>query len=120
MFEWHLLKVNNLNLNLYNHKEHQRSLFDPIECTPGPSDYSQTSLSVIKPSGPAYSLRKRVEYNVSKFVEIYFHDVIEDSTPSPTAYSAKVEEKKSKISIKSRSSPYVLVFPSERLDTLRI
>jgi hypothetical protein len=90
-----------------------------IELSPGPSDYSVKSLSVIKPSGPAYSLRKRVEYDFRK-IDFILSFFIEEKTPAPTAYKAKDVMNSSKITMKSRASPFVLVFPAERVNTLRV
>ncbi|KAJ3252168.1 hypothetical protein HDU77_005283 [Chytriomyces hyalinus] len=79
-----------------------------IEKTPGPSSYTLTPVTTIKHSGPKYSLAKRLQ------------PVKPDSTPSPNNYYASKRLDGPKITMKSRMSPFVLVFPSQRVDTLRL
>ena len=71
---------------------------------PGPSDYTAVPS---KNHAPAYSIGKRLES--SKLHE----------TPSANAYSPEDINKVHGISLKSRGSPFVVVFSSNRVDTLR-
>ncbi|KAI8930130.1 hypothetical protein BC831DRAFT_395486 [Entophlyctis helioformis] len=79
-----------------------------IEESPGPADYQVKPISVVKPCGPVYSLRKRLDYQKI------------DQTPGPNAYYALPEKSGAKTTMKSRSSPFVMVFPTNRVDTLRV
>lgn len=72
--------------------------------SPGPADYS----SAIKEVGPSFSLRKRLDK--MKVVD----------TPGPNAYDASTKPGNRKVTMKSRFSPFVLVFPSARIDTIRV
>jgi hypothetical protein len=71
--------------------------------TPGPSDYN-TSGSRTPREG--FSLGKRID------------TLRQDTKPSPNAYTVRSESKNS-IRMKGRNSPFVLVFPSNRVGTLR-
>ncbi|KAI8801081.1 hypothetical protein BJ742DRAFT_838689 [Cladochytrium replicatum] len=75
--------------------------------TPGPASYDLKPLSITKPSGPQYSLARRLQKQKSA------------PTPGPNAYDGRVKSDGARISLKSRSSPYVLAFPSTRVDKLR-
>ncbi|KAI9337698.1 hypothetical protein DFJ73DRAFT_950642 [Zopfochytrium polystomum] len=76
--------------------------------TPGPADYEPKPVSVTKPSGPKYSLAARLAARKP------------ENTPGPNAYRAAPRFDGPRISMKSRMSPFVLVFPSQRVDTLRV
>ncbi|KAJ3321754.1 hypothetical protein HDV06_003903 [Boothiomyces sp. JEL0866] len=78
-----------------------------IEDSPGPADY-QVSTNMTKKKGPCYSLRKRLDKNKV------------DQSPGPNAYNPTTQKEGGKISMKSRASPFVLVFPSSRIDTIRV
>ncbi|KAJ3090579.1 hypothetical protein HK102_003285 [Quaeritorhiza haematococci] len=80
------------------------------EKSPGPADYEVKKMNLTKPAPPAYSLGKRLSINKANY------------TPSPNAYNAagKPNRGSQGISLKSRMSPFVLVFPSNRIDTLRV
>lgn len=78
-----------------------------VEKTPGPADYDPKPVAVTKTSGPKYSLASRLA------------DRKADQTPGPNAYRAAPRFDGARISMKSRMSPFVLVFPSQRVDTLR-
>ncbi|KAJ3304074.1 hypothetical protein HDU76_005259 [Blyttiomyces sp. JEL0837] len=80
----------------------------PVENTPGPADYRVRTMNVTKPCGPKYSLATRIASRVP------------DQTPGPNAYRANPRLDGPRISMKSRMSPFVLVFPSQRVDTLRV
>ncbi|KAL2913746.1 hypothetical protein HK105_206762 [Polyrhizophydium stewartii] len=79
-----------------------------IEESPGPADYQLKPVSVVKPCGPKYSLRKRLE---SQKI---------DQTPGPNAYYALPKKNGGSTTMKSRASPFVMVFPTNRVDTLRV
>lgn len=78
-----------------------------IEQSPGPADY-KTLQKITKPACPAYTLAKRL--NPLKAMSI----------PGPNAYQAGLKRDGPQISMKSRMSPFVLVFPSNRVDTLKV
>ncbi|KAJ2996526.1 hypothetical protein HDV02_006422 [Globomyces sp. JEL0801] len=71
-----------------------------IEDSPGPADYQVCNPSATKTKGPCYTLLEQ--------------------SPGPSAYDASPKDRGSRVSIKSRASPFVLVFPSTRIDTLRV
>ncbi|KAJ3026319.1 UNVERIFIED_CONTAM: hypothetical protein HDU68_005856 [Siphonaria sp. JEL0065] len=79
-----------------------------VEKSPGPADYDLKPVSTVKPCGPKYSLATRIAPFKS------------DQTPGPNCYAARKPMDGPKITMKSRSSPFVLVFPSQRVDTLRL
>ncbi|KAJ3067143.1 hypothetical protein HDU98_009664 [Podochytrium sp. JEL0797] len=79
-----------------------------VEKSPGPADYVLQSVSTTKPCGPKYTLGTRVDALKT------------DATPSPNLYAARKPLDGPRITMKSRSSPFVLVFPSQRVDTLRL
>ncbi|KAJ3139065.1 hypothetical protein HK100_012095 [Physocladia obscura] len=79
-----------------------------IEKFPGPADYNLKSIEKVKPSGPKYSLGTRLVA------------VKGDQTPGPNSYTASKPLDGPRVTMKSRSSPFVLVFPSQRVDTLRL
>ncbi|KAI8893878.1 hypothetical protein BC833DRAFT_606984 [Globomyces pollinis-pini] len=79
-----------------------------IEDSPGPADYQVCNPSATKTKGPCYTLRKRLDKNKV------------EQSPGPSAYDASPKDRGSRVSIKSRASPFVLVFPSTRIDTLRV
>jgi len=83
----------------------QKVKIDHISNTPGPSDYS---VSRIGGRGAAYSLGKRLE---SQKIADY---------PSANAYNPDIKNPKLGVKMKSRNSPFVMVFPSTRFDTLRV
>jgi hypothetical protein len=74
-------------------------------CTPGPSDYD-----VGKARAPreGFSLGRRID------------KLKNDEKPSPGTYNVRSDRKNTAIRMKGRNSPFVLVFPSTRFDTLRI
>lgn len=84
--------------NLIAHAEKK-----PFSKTPGPSDYNVKSLG-----GEGFSLGKRLDSRKN------------DSNPSPNAYNIRSERTKAAIRMKGRNSPFVLVFPSSRINTLRV
>ena len=72
---------------------------------PSPADYDITKTKLNK--GPAYSFGTRLK-------EL-------KSTQTPGFYDSSSQQNSSKkISLKSRHSPFVLVFPTTRFDTLRL
>ncbi|KAJ1339942.1 hypothetical protein BSLG_005477 [Batrachochytrium salamandrivorans] len=97
-----------LSRNSSKHSTGAERLKNTIEKTPGPADYQLKSMSIVKTSGPKYTLRKRLE---SQKI---------DQTPGPNMYCVVPKNSGVSVSMKGRPSPYVLVFPSTRVDTLRI
>jgi hypothetical protein len=83
------------------------------EKSPGPADYS-VSTTILK-RGPSYSLRKRLQEEKRMAILI-----LDDNTPGPNAYNAVEGKPQAKITMKSRQSPFVLVFPTTRIDTIRL
>ncbi|KAI8612746.1 hypothetical protein BC830DRAFT_1083137 [Chytriomyces sp. MP71] len=79
-----------------------------IEKFPGPADYDLKPVNTVKPAGPKYSLATRL------------HETKTDVTPSPNNYNAAKKMDGPRVTMKSRMSPFVLVFPSARVDTLRL
>eukprot|EP00842_Homolaphlyctis_polyrhiza_P004056 jgi/Hompol1/4651/HPOL_003804-RA len=94
--------------NANPHHAGAERLKNVIEESPGPADYQLQPISVVKPSGPKYSLRQRLE---SQKI---------DQTPGPNAYYALPKKNGGTTSMKSRFSPFVMVFPTNRVDTLRV
>ncbi|KAI9330942.1 hypothetical protein BDR26DRAFT_870755 [Obelidium mucronatum] len=92
-----------------NKKEVPPRIKTIVEKCPGPADYELKPVSTVKPCGPKYSLATRIApFKV-------------DQTPGPNCYAAARKPMDGpKITMKSRSSPFVLVFPSQRVDTLRL
>ncbi|KAI8819167.1 uncharacterized protein EV422DRAFT_579581 [Fimicolochytrium jonesii] len=89
--------------------------------TPGPGTYTHIDTNVVKRAAPAFSLGKRLPTELSRLQA-------RQQTPHGTA-KAVVEDsgegekgrKGSKgPSLKSRMSPFVTIFPSTRMDTLRV
>ncbi|KAJ3052287.1 hypothetical protein HK097_006573 [Rhizophlyctis rosea] len=79
-----------------------------IDGTPGPTDYTP-SISAAKPHGPRYTLGKRLKIEKA------------DTTPGPNAYKPPSSiTKDGRITMKSRMSPFVMVFPTTRVDTIRV
>ncbi|KAI9206877.1 uncharacterized protein BJ171DRAFT_641682 [Polychytrium aggregatum] len=78
-----------------------------IEDTPGPADYNLKSMNFTKRAGPAYSLSARI------------NSIKRDNVPGPNAYDAGPKRDAPKASMKSRMSPFVLMYPTSRVDTLR-
>jgi hypothetical protein len=74
-----------------------------ISKTPGPSDYN---VEHGKPR-EGFSLGKRLE------------EIKNESKPSPSTYNVRSGKSKNAIRMKGRNSPFVVVFPSTRIDTLR-
>ncbi|KAJ3340579.1 hypothetical protein HDU83_007016, partial [Entophlyctis luteolus] len=79
-----------------------------FEKCPGPADYELKPITTVKTSGPKYTLAARI-------APFRKHE-----TPGPNCYTASKALDGPKITMKSRSSPFVLVFPSQRIDTLRL
>ncbi|KAJ8326866.1 hypothetical protein O5D80_004300 [Batrachochytrium dendrobatidis] len=76
--------------------------------TPGPADYQLKPALIVKKSGPKYSPQKHTE---SQKV---------NQTPGPNAYYIQPKKNGGYITMKSRPSPFVMVFPSNRINTLRV
>ncbi|KAJ3122859.1 Katanin p60 ATPase-containing subunit A1 [Nowakowskiella sp. JEL0407] len=76
--------------------------------TPGPASYAVKPLAVTKKAGPQYTLAKRLV------------EPKHTLTPGPNSYSANPKMDGPKITFKSRQSNFALVFPSNRVDTLRV
>ncbi|KAJ3217201.1 hypothetical protein HDU67_008330 [Dinochytrium kinnereticum] len=77
------------------------------EESPGPADYNLAPMATTKTAGPKYSLAARIARKLP------------DPTPGPNAYGARAKLDGPRITMKSRMSPFVMVFPSNRVDTLR-
>ncbi|KAI8854984.1 hypothetical protein BC829DRAFT_378945 [Chytridium lagenaria] len=77
------------------------------EESPGPADYNLAPMATTKSAGPRYSLAARIARKMP------------DPTPGPNAYTARRKLDGPRITMKSRMSPFVMVFPSNRVDTLR-
>ncbi|KAJ3040444.1 hypothetical protein HDV00_010880 [Rhizophlyctis rosea] len=78
-----------------------------IEGTPGPTDYTP-SIKTAKPTGPKYTLGKRLKIEKA------------DATPAPNAYKPPSSISGPRITMKSRMSPFVMVFPTTKVDTIRV
>ncbi|KAJ3414311.1 hypothetical protein HDV05_006760 [Chytridiales sp. JEL 0842] len=78
-----------------------------VKETPGPADYEVVTVDSVKRCGPKYTLSKRI------------NELRADETPPPNAYNSRSKPEGPKISMKSRMSPFVMVFPTNRVDTLR-
>jgi hypothetical protein len=88
-------------------KSYSERLKTIIENSPGPSDYGVAQNNTKK--GPSYSLRKRLD------------DIKGQNTPAPNLYNAITKQNAGpQATMKSRFSPFVLVFPSTRLNTIRV
>ncbi|KND03362.1 uncharacterized protein SPPG_02405 [Spizellomyces punctatus DAOM BR117] len=79
--------------------------------TPGPGSYTLTALTVTKAAGPKFSLGKRLERG---------NKPSSPNTPGPNAYQANPVTTSRSTTFKGRMSPFVTVFPSTRVDTLRV
>ncbi|ORY45299.1 hypothetical protein BCR33DRAFT_716583 [Rhizoclosmatium globosum] len=94
--------------HLHGWRRVRRKFLTIVEKCPGPADYELKPVSTVKPAGPKYSLATRIApFKVAE-------------TPGPNRYAARKPLDGPKITMKSRSSPFVLVFPSQRVDTLRL
>ncbi|ORZ35167.1 hypothetical protein BCR44DRAFT_60251 [Catenaria anguillulae PL171] len=96
------------------------SATDPIppipksKSTPGPADYNTAKSSRVKyRSAPSFSLRTRAQL-------VTGGPVGTDQGPAPNAYAPPPNRNNRGVSFKGRLGEGVLVFPSLRLDTLRV